>query len=91
MCFRTKVTYMKYDGVPLEAAPRTGTEHCVTDDLLHTFPVQMSAFSHTEVAEITYALEKKGGSGVWEQVGETTVELGDVSIIGSPNTTPTLP
>ena len=91
VCFRTKVTYMKHDGVALEPAPRTGTERCVTDDLLHTYPVQMGAFFHNEVAEITYAIEKKGGTGVWEEVGSTTVELGDVVIIGSPNTTPTLP
>jgi hypothetical protein len=87
LCFRTKVTYKKYDGVPLEPTPRTGTERCVTDDLLHTHPVQMGAFFDNEVADITYAIEMKGGTGVWEEVGQTTVELGDPSIF-IPNTNP---
>jgi hypothetical protein len=91
LCFRTKVTYMKHDGVALEAAPRTGTERCVTDDLLHTYPVQMGAFFHNEVAEITYALEMKGGTGVWEEVGHTTVELGDPGIFLPNTNTQTFP
>jgi len=89
LCFRTKVTYKKHDGVELEPA-RTGTERCVTDDALHTYPVLMNAFSHNEVAEVTYAIEKRGGTGVWEEVGQTTVELGD-SILINTNPGPTLP
>jgi hypothetical protein len=87
LCFRTKVSYKKYDGTPLEPQPRTGTERCVTDDLLHTYPVQMGAFFHNEVADVTYAIEMRGGTGVWEEVGQTTVELGDPGIF-IPNTNP---
>jgi hypothetical protein len=51
----------------------------------------MNAFSHNEVAEITYAIEKRGGTGVWELVGQTTVELGDALIINNFPSTPTFP
>jgi hypothetical protein len=87
LCFRIKATYKKHDGVRLEE-PRTGGERCVDDDELHTFPVLFNGFFDHEVAEVTYAIEKKGGTGVWELVGQTTVELGDSTIL---NPNPTLP
>ncbi len=34
-----------------------------------------NAFFHNEVAEITYAIEKRGGTGIWETVGQTTARL----------------
>ncbi|HEY1293898.1 MAG TPA: hypothetical protein VGJ60_12510 [Chloroflexota bacterium] len=89
LCFRTRATYKKHDGVQLEP-PRTGTEHCVEDDELHQYPVLMNAFFHNEVAEITYAIEKKGGTGVWETLGQTTVELGDALVVNT-NPNPALP
>jgi hypothetical protein len=81
LCFRMHVGYKKHDGTLLED-PRHGDEHCVNTDGLHTFPVSMGgAFSHNELAEVTYAIEQKGGSGVWETLGSTTLELGDANII----------
>jgi hypothetical protein len=87
LCFHTQVTYTTHAGVPLEPEPRIGTEHCITDDLTHRFPVRMDAFFDNEVADITYAIEMKGGTNVWEEVGQTTVELGDPGII-VPNPNP---
>jgi hypothetical protein len=91
LCFRMHVGYKKHDGVLLED-PRHGDEHCVGDtDALQTFPVNMGGgFEHNELAEVTYAIEQKGGTGVWETVGQTTLELGDAAISG-PVLDPTLP
>jgi hypothetical protein len=82
LCFRMHVAYKKHDGVLLED-PRHGDEHCVETDALYTFPVNMGgAFAHNELAEVTYAIEQKGGTGVWETVGQTTLELGEAFIRG---------
>jgi hypothetical protein len=90
LCFRMHVGYKKHDGVLLED-PRHGDEHCVDTDALHTFPVNMGgAFADNELAEVTYAIEQKGGTGVWETVGQTTLELGDPGSILGP-VDPTLP
>jgi len=88
LCFRMHVGYKDHEGVLLED-PRHGDEHCVETDALHTFPVSMGgAFSHNELYKVTYAIEQKGGSGVWETVGQETYELGDpVIFLPTPGTT----
>jgi hypothetical protein len=44
----------------------------------------MNAFFDTRVEMVTYSIQKKGGDGIWETVGQTTVELGDPFVIGGP-------
>jgi hypothetical protein len=47
------------------------------------------AFEHNELARVTYAVEQKGGTGVWETVGQMTLDLGDAPVDTSP--TPEIP
>src|SRR5262245_6080410 len=83
LCFHMKATYKDHDGNPLDV-PRIGDEHCLDDSLSsHTYPVNMSSFSSGAVFEVTYAIEEKDASGVYESVGETTVQLGDPTFIPS--------
>ena len=86
------VAYKKHDGTLLED-PRHGNENCAGNtNALQTFPLNMGgAFEHNELAEVTYAIEQKGGEGVWETVGSATHELGDAGFRGPLDTTPTLP
>jgi len=84
LCFHMKATYKDHDGNTLDV-PRIGDEHCPDDALSHTYPVNMNAFSSSAVFKVTYAIEEKDASGVYESIGETTVDLGD------PVFTPSLP
>jgi hypothetical protein len=89
LCFRMHAGYKDHEGTLLED-PRHGDEHCVETDGLHTFPVSMGgAFAHNELARVTYAIEQKGGTGVWETIGQMTLDLGDPPVNTSP--TPEIP
>jgi hypothetical protein len=91
LCFRMHVGYKKHDGTLLED-PRHGDENCATTDGLHRFPINMGgAFEHNELAEVTYAIEQKGGTGVWESLGATTLELGDGRVILDTDIEPEFP
>jgi hypothetical protein len=93
LCYRMHVAYKKHDGTLLED-PRHGNENCAgnTDELVR-FPVNTGgAFADNELAEVTYAIERRGGEGDWETVGAaSTHELGDAHIIIDTNVDPTLP
>ena len=69
LCGRVRVKYYYSWGGVIDTTP--GTDHCVTDDDLHTFPVVFDPIN-TDVAEVRYIIESKGSSGDWSTVGMTT-------------------
>ena len=74
-CVEIEIRYKDADGDILET--RRGDEHCLTDDLLTTFPVfNGTNFSAYGLRQVTYAILKDG-----VQVGAATVELGDPLVV----------
>ncbi len=69
LCGRVRAKYYYHWGGVIDTTP--GPEHCVNDDDLHTFPIVFDPIN-TDVAEVRYIIESKGGSGVWTTVGMTT-------------------